>query len=162
MGWYSGRPYELEPLPQKEEAIEFLRFAGNNPSHIYNEALQAFNCGKVKWAIKLCDYLIETENLLLKTKILKAQCLEKLSESQTSFGGRNWLLTAAMEIRGDLVVKPTKEQIMERIYSMSIPDLFQMMTTMLDAKKTENVTEEAHFEFSDISKYFVLKVGHLI
>ena len=163
MGWYSGRPYDLEPLSQKEEATEFMKFTGNDSNHVYNEAVHAFNQDKWKWSMRLCDYLIETENVLTQeAKRLKAQCLEKLSDGQSSFGGRNWYLTSAMELNEDLVVKPTQAQKTQRIRSTSLSDLFIMMTTMLDAEKTIFVIEEAHFEFVDIDKYFILKVSMLL
>lgn len=158
MGWFSGRAYELDPLSQKEESQEILNLVGGNPTSVYEQAEKALKHHKVKWALKLCDILLETENLISEAKSLKAQCLEILAEEQTSFGGRNWLLTAAMELRGDLVIKPTKELVKEKIYATSLFDLFQRMSTMLDAENTFNVTEEAHFHITDANKYFILKV----
>ena len=158
MGWFSGRVYELDPLSQKEESHEILNLVGGNPTSIYEEAEKAFRQDKLKWALKLCDILLETENLISETKNLKAQCLESLAEEQISFGGRNWLLTAAMELKGEIFIKPAKEKIKEKNYATPLFDLFQRMCTMLDAEKTFNVTEEAHFHMIDVNKYFILKV----
>ena len=64
MGWFSGRVYELDPLSQKEESHEILNLVGGNPTGIYEEAEKAFRQDKLKWALKLCDILLETENLI--------------------------------------------------------------------------------------------------
>ena len=162
MGWFSGRTYELDPLTHKEEAKEFLKImlSGKQmkPKDVLRLAEDAIEKGKVKWAIRLCDILLETETLIEEVKFVKAQCLETLAEEQTSFGGINWYLTSAMELRGELEIKPSPKQIKERIYAMSLMDLFQMLTSMVDAEKTFNVNEEAHFCMTDVNQSFILKV----
>ena len=158
MGWFSGRSYELDPLSQKEEAEEILKLFEENSINVYDKALEALKLDKPKWSMKLCDYLLETENRVHEAKLLKAECLERLAAGQTSFGGRNWVLTAAMELRGDIDIKPSSELIKHKIRATSLFDLFQKMSTMLDAEKTLHVISAAHFHLSDLEQNFILQV----
>ena len=162
MGWFSGRAYDLNPLTYKEEAEEFLKIIligeQKKPNHILKMAEEAFEKDKVKWAIRLCDILLETKTLVAEAKVVKARCLEYMAKVQTSFGGINWYLTSAMELKGELEIKPTPKQIRERIYAMSLVDLFQMLTSMIDAEKTFNVKEEAYFYLTDVNECIKLQV----
>ena len=58
----------------------------------------------------------------------------------------------------EINIEPTKEQILKRVNASSMLHLFQKMTTMLDAEKSFNITEEAHFHLTDVGQYFILKV----
>ena len=158
MGWFSGRSYELDPMSHKQEAEEMLELLGGDATFVYNKAIKSLQEDKTKWSLKLCDYLLETGHLVSESKLLKAQCLERLAEDMLSFGGHNWLWTAAMELRGEIDIKPTSEQVAKRVNASSMLHIFQKMTTMLDAEKTFNVIEEAHFHMTDVDQYFVLKV----
>ena len=162
MGWFSGRAYDLNPLTYKEESEEFLKIIllgeQKKPLHILKIAEEALDKDKAKWAIRLCDILLETETLVEEAKVVKARCLEYMAEEQTSFGGINWYLTSVMELKGELEIKPTPKQIKERIYAMSLLDLFQMLTSMVDAEKTFNVNEEAYFYLTDINEGIKLQV----
>ena len=162
MGWFSGRAYDLNPLTYKEESEEFLKIIllgeQKKPLHILKIAEEALDKDKAKWAIRLCDILLETETLVEEAKVVKARCLEYMVEEQTSFGGINWYLTSVMELKGELEIKPTPKQIKERIYAMSLLDLFQMLTSMVDAEKTFNVNEEAYFYLTDVNEGIKLQV----
>ena len=162
MGWFSGRAYDLNPLTYKEESEEFLKIIllgeQKKPLHILKMAEEALDKDKAKWAIRLCDILLETETLVEEAKVVKARCLEYMAEEQTSFGGINWYLTSVMELKGELEIKPTPKQIKERIYAMSLLDLFQMLTSMVDAEKTFNVNEEAYFYLTDVNEGIKLQV----
>ena len=162
MGWFSGRAYDLNPLTNKEEAEELMSIILHGeqkiPRDVLKMAEEALENDKVKWAIRLCDLLLETESLVDEVKVVKARCLEYMAEQQTSFGGINWYLTSAMELKGELEIKPSPKQIRERIYAMSLLDLFQMLTSMIDAEKAFNVNEEAYFYLTDVNECIKLQV----
>jgi alkyl sulfatase BDS1-like metallo-beta-lactamase superfamily hydrolase len=84
-------------------------------------------------------------------------CLRQLALGEVSACGRNWYLTEALCTDG-LDIKPTVGQTKKRIYSGDLYDLFLLLTVLLDADKTIDVIETAHFHFTDVDQHFVLKV----
>jgi alkyl sulfatase BDS1-like metallo-beta-lactamase superfamily hydrolase len=89
--------------------------------------------------------------------MLRANALRQLASKETSANGRNWYLTAALVTEGfDLKISQDK-----KIKAMSMHDLFQQMTVMVNPLRCEGVEETVHFNFMDTKEDFLLKVNNL-
>jgi len=105
-----------------------------------------------QWGLKLMDFIIDSEGgpgeLEEELMLLRSKCLQVLAGKEVSAPGMNWYLTEDLVMRG-LEIKPSNEAKVARIKAGDIRSLFTMLTCMLDAEATSNVTMSALFRFTD-------------
>jgi len=150
IGWFSGRPAELHPLPVRDEARMMVQLAGGREV-LMEKIKSAVESRQFQWGLKLSDFIIDSEvetDLDKELVLMRSQCLQELSSKEVSAPGRNWYLTEDLVMRG-LIVKPSQEAKASRIKSGDIKSLFNMLTCMLDATSTADVTTSSLFIFTD-------------
>ena len=98
MGWFDGRPGSLVPLPPRTLAWRLHELAAGNIS--LDQALDnALMLTDYRWAAYLADQLMLIEPMEERHVERKAQALEGMAESVENPQARNYLLSAARELR---------------------------------------------------------------
>jgi len=101
LGWFDGNPTNMYPLAPREEAKRLARLAGGEEV-LLNQLRDAIAEGDNQWAAQLADALIALDVELLEVKSLKAQALKALAEEQINATARNYYLTYAHELEGEI------------------------------------------------------------
>ena len=119
IGWFSGRPGDLHPLPVRDEARLMVQMAGGR-MRIVERIREAVLGGQWQWGLKLCDMILDSEGELEEELVnLRSRCLVELAGREVSAPGMNWYLTEDLKMKG-LVVKPSDEARVARIRSGDI------------------------------------------
>ena len=157
IGWFSGHPSDLHPLPVTEETELMLELAGGR-QNMLDQLRLAVSRGNFQWALKLSDYLVDTETSDQEEVVeLRSKCLQTLAYREVSAPGMNWYLTEDLVMRG-LQIKPSQAARAQRIKSGDIKALFLMLTCMLDDQKTRDVVMTSVFKFTDTGSLVVVTI----
>jgi alkyl sulfatase BDS1-like metallo-beta-lactamase superfamily hydrolase len=150
-------------LNQEEMGDRLVRLGGG-AANVLDQAKAASDKGESRWALKMCDAILDcqsngevTASVKAETKILKSTCLRSLGEKEISANGRNWYFMAALENEG-YVVRPDIKQVKLRIYLTRMADAFQITTTRLCPKKSADTVTSASFYFTDLKEHFTIHI----
>ena len=142
IGWFSGRPADLHPLPVAEEARLMVQLAGGRwgkygkslichlqtqtsfSQNVTAHIKKAVTNKQWQWGLKLCDMILDTGDDLPSEELediirMRSQCLRELAAKEVSAPGRNWYRTEDL-VMGGLQIRPSKEARMARIMESDI------------------------------------------
>lgn len=97
-GWFDGNATNLFSLSPLEEARQMAALAGGEDA-LLARAKQALKTGDAQWAAQLCDHLIALDRQASEPLLLKAEALTRLADGLLTTTGRNYYLSAALELR---------------------------------------------------------------
>jgi uncharacterized sulfatase len=101
LGWFDGNATSLFPLNPKEEAERIAKLAGGKNA-LLTQAKNALSSGDYQWAAQLADHLLALDKTAVEPKKIKADALEALGKRLMTATGRNYYLTVAQELRGEI------------------------------------------------------------
>ncbi|MTI00433.1 alkyl sulfatase dimerization domain-containing protein [Roseibium sp. RKSG952] len=143
LGWFSGDPVDLLPVPRQREAELMADMAGGTEGMVA-AARKALDTGEPSWALKLASQLerLQDENAVA----LKVEALRALAAQETSSSGRNYFLTSAAEAEGfqipGAVVANTPDEV---IYGIPIRNFLSALT--VNVKSEELLDQEVAYGF---------------
>jgi len=147
LGWFSGRPADLHPLPREDEAQRWVELGGGE-EEVLEKAAVAVDKGEHQWGLQLTDILIDSGRESDRARELRGVCLRKLAGREVSAPGMNWYLTEDLVQEG-LQIRPSPRATAQRIFAGDMLSLFKMLTVMLDSEATQNVNSSCLFRFND-------------
>ena len=101
LGWYQGDPVSLDPTPWTEKASRYIKMMGGR-NKLIAAAQSALSDGDAQWAAELLTWLIRVDHNDTEARALKAEALRRWAYEQKNATWRNWALSSAMELDGDL------------------------------------------------------------
>ena len=99
VGWFDGDPLHIAPLTPLEEAERMAGLAGG-ASALVAKAREALAAGDERWAAKLAHCALKLEQSA-ETRNLLAEAYRRMGENILPIVGKNYLLSAARELRGE-------------------------------------------------------------
>jgi len=153
IGWFSGRPADLHPLPKTEEANLYLSLIG--AKRALEAAEEANAQANNQQALLLTDLILDaddqSEEDISAAKVIRSEALIKLSSREVSACGMNWYLTEDLVMKG-LKIIPSPRATAQRIHAGKVFGLFNLLTCALDAEKALETNMSALFVFTDTGK----------
>ncbi len=126
MGWYGGDTLELVALPPKERASKLIEALGGRDS-VLAQAETAYADGDYRWAAELATELLLQDETYSEALSIKANSLRGIAYKSDSANERNYLLTEADLMLGDIGMNIIFGQAFSRITDFfsepKIPDL---------------------------------------
>jgi len=101
LGWFQADPVGLSPLPPADAAARTIEMMGGH-DRVLDAARQAIGKRDYQWAAELATLLIRVDHDDMAAREAKADAFVALSEPEINPNWRNWYMTAALELRGDL------------------------------------------------------------
>ena len=101
LGWYQGDPVSLDPTPWTEKASRYIKMMGGR-NKLIAAAQSALSEGDAQWAAELSTWLIRVDHNDTEARALKSEALRCWAYEQKNATWRNWALSSAMELDGDL------------------------------------------------------------
>lgn len=100
LGWYDGNPTNLASLSCKARAEKMAALCGG-AAQLMQAAVESDDA---QWCLELCDHLIALGDAehMVKAQALKADVMEKLSQSEINATARNSYIFASEELRKSL------------------------------------------------------------
>jgi alkyl sulfatase BDS1-like metallo-beta-lactamase superfamily hydrolase len=157
LGWFGGNATNLFPLTMQERAAHFANLAGGEKALI-EHARKAVAGSEFQWAAEICDQLLQLNPEEKEVRELKADALEALGQKQIAATARNYYLTQALELRGQLQIGMMKITQKDVIHNLSLADIFNAMTVKLDPAKSVDANIIAGFRFPDTGEAFTVHV----
>lgn len=167
LGWFSGDPVELDPVPEREASMRYVKLMGGRET-VLKEAQSAFERQDNQWAAELAGHVIRMNLQDQAARKIKAQAFRKLGYANMNTNWRNWYLTAAMELENK--VRPLKD--LQRIAAnFASPDvvaewplnrIIAGLSTRLNPEKSEGMTLSLNFEAQDTNEKHGLEVRQAI
>lgn len=149
LGWFDGRPEQLQPLPPAEQAQRLSDLAGG--AEKMDAAINAA-VGKRdwQWVLELTGAALRLKPDNAAAKDARLTALKTLGEAESNPNARHWYLVAWHELRGDLklpdrAVQPTPAM----LAAMPLSVFFDGLAVNLDAEAAGERQTTVRFEFPD-------------
>lgn len=163
LGWFSGDPVDLDPIPEKEASRRYIALMGGEEK-VMAAAKKALQEGQHQWAAELSSHLIRLAPEDKSVRQIKAVALRHMGYASMNTNWRNWYLTGAMELEG--AVRPLKDlQVIGAIFSS--PDvvaewplsrIISGLSTRLNPDKIADNSITLTFEASDTKEHHSLEL----
>jgi alkyl sulfatase BDS1-like metallo-beta-lactamase superfamily hydrolase len=119
MGWFDGDPTTLLPLHTSDSSLRYVELMGGKEK-VMQAARAAFAEGEFQWSAELATHAVRVDLDDMGPRQLKADALRELGYRETNPNWRNWYMTSAVELEGDV----------DRSFktNLNAPDIFDAYT----------------------------------
>jgi alkyl sulfatase BDS1-like metallo-beta-lactamase superfamily hydrolase len=156
LGWFSGDPEDLLPLPEGRQAELIIELAGGT-DRLKEAIAEAMERGEPEWALVLASHLRAAGDE--EAEVLRAAALTALGEREISATGRNYFLTSAAEARG-FDIPPVKTWAIprENLADFPVRPYLEFLQVSLKAEDTLDLEIAYCFAFSDPDQDYTLRI----
>ncbi len=156
LGWFSGDPEDLLPVPKLRESELMVRLAGS-PDRLREEFTTAMEDDEPAWALVLATHLDRLGES--DAAALRAAALVALGEREISATGRNYFLTCAAEAVGFVI--PSSNSLttpIEVFDAFPIGNLFSSLQVSLKAEDVLNLETAFGYRFTDLDEEYTIRI----
>ncbi len=159
LGWFDGDTATLSPASPEDRAAGMVALAGGEAG-LLAATRTAIAEGRYAWAAELASALLRHDPDQDEARRLKAQSLRVLGHRSVSPNGRNYYLTQALELEGEVevVVGEPTSAMLELAKAMPIANFIAAMPSNLNPEKSADADTVMGFRFPDASESFTIHV----
>jgi alkyl sulfatase BDS1-like metallo-beta-lactamase superfamily hydrolase len=159
LGWFDGDTATLSPASPDERAAGTVALAGGAQA-LRRAVEEALGEGRPAWAAELASHLIRFDPDLTEARALKARALRQLGRRSLSPNARNYYLTQALELEGNVVVEEgaPNQGSLGVIESIPIGQFMAALPSNLDPEKAAETDTVMGFRFPDAGEAFTVHV----
>ncbi|EMP56270.1 metallo-beta-lactamase superfamily protein [Marinobacter santoriniensis NKSG1] len=172
MGWFTGNPAQLNPLPETDSAKRYVEMMGG-AGKVLERARQDFdaaadmggNEGRTtyRWLAELLNQVIFAEPDNEDAKRLLANVYDQLGYQSESAPWRNFYLTGAYELRHGSPEEGLKPAMMrEVLLNTPVSRFFDSMAVRLNADDAEGKHLTIKFTFTDLEQSYLLTLENSV
>jgi len=160
LGWFQADPWALDPLPYMKRAERYVELMGGRDA-VVKAARKAIDYGEYTWAAEILTNVIRVDNDDMEARRLKAEAYRKFAYTLININWRNWTLTAAAELEGEVDLSGgfafTSSDVLK---AFPTEKLLEMLTTRIDPEKSIDVNQTMGFKFEDTNERYALEIRH--
>ena len=159
LGWYEGDPVALDPTPRRQRAGRMADLMGGR-ERVMEVAQGALEGGDAQWAAELLTLLVRADPSDVEARRLKAAALRRWAWAQKNATWRNWGLTAALELEGEveLAGRGTGLGSPGQMRDYPLAAILQVMTVRLMAETCPEAQHCVAFEATDSGECGALEI----
>ncbi len=158
LGWFQADPWALDPLPYMERAGRYVELMGGRDD-VMAAAEQAIEDGEYTWAAEILTNVIRIDHDDMEARRLKAEAYRQFAYTLVNVNWRNWTLTAAAELDGEMDLSAGFEFTSPDVTQAFPSDvLLQMLTIRIDPEKSIDVNMTLGIQFTDVNERFGLEI----
>lgn len=160
LGYFSGNPAELHPLPPEPAAKRYVEYMGGADA-ILAKARQDFEKGDYRWVAQVVNHVVLAEPDNQVARALQADALEQLGFQAESGPWRNFYLTGAQELRDGVTkaITPTTSSA-DIARNMTLGQLFDYLAIRLNGPRAADKDITLNFVFTDTGENYEVAVRH--
>ena len=143
----------MEPLSTKERSKKLFKIIGSK-ANLISLIDEAFKNEEFQWAAELSQIGVINFPNDKNIQYLYAQSLEELSNKETNPIARNYYLSEAYEMTGDITPELTFQLSEEQVRQIPIETIFEAMPPRLNPDKANDKLIAVGFNMSDTGKQF--------
>lgn len=159
LGYYSGHPSDLDPLPQVETGHKYIQYMGGI-ANVIKQAKADFEKGEYRWVAQVLKHVVMIEPDQTEAKHLLADAYEQLGYQAESANWRNIYLVGASELRTGNNMRVGRSSSV--ISSMPMEDFFRLLAVRLDGLKAEGKKITINLTLSDEDKDYIIKLENSV
>lgn len=158
LGWFSGNPATLHPLPPVEASKKYVDYMGG-AAKILRQAKKDYKEGNYRWVAEVLNHVVFADPGNQEARNLEADALEQLGYQSESGPWRNFYLSGAKELREGVQKNgaPNTES-PDTIRAMSMGLFFDYLGIKLNGEKAAGKKITLNFIFPDINEKYVVEL----
>lgn len=158
LGWFSGNPSTLYPLPDIEAAKKQVEYMGG-AENILEKAQKDYEKGNYRWVAQVLNYVVFAEPTNKEAKTLLANTLEQLGFQSENATWRNFFLSGAQELRDgvhpQLMISPASH---DMVAAMPPESFFDYLSIKLNGPKAAQNPLTVNFNLKDTDQKYLLEI----
>lgn len=172
LGWYTGNPAQLDPLPEAQAAVRYMEMMGG-VEQVVLKAQLAFDgattasveegTNTYRWIAELLNHAVFAEPENAQAKSLLAKVYDQLGYQAESAPWRDVYLSAAYELRHGAPEKGIDVAIMEGVLLKTpVENFFDSMAVSLNGPKAEGKQLAIKITFTDLQESHLLSINNSV
>ncbi|MCD1295074.1 MBL fold metallo-hydrolase [Methanocella sp. CWC-04] len=158
LGFFDGDMTYLAKPEHVERAVRYVEIMGGR-DNIIETAQKAIMEKRYGWAMDILTWVIRMNYNDMEARKLKAEALRHWGYLQTSINWRNWALTAALELEGELDISQKHGfGSTDIIKSLPARGMLEGLTMKLKAEETMNVHKILGISLADTGDRYGLEI----
>ncbi|NHI17152.1 alkyl/aryl-sulfatase [Microbacterium excoecariae] len=159
LGWFDGNPARLWPHPPAALATRYVDALGGLDRTV-ELAQAAFDGGDYRWAATLLDHVVFVDEHHAAGRAQYADTLEQLGYGSENGTWRNFFLSGAAELRGEIFGTPTKTNAVTMLAQLSPEQLLDSIAIRIDAPRAWHMDVTMRITFTDLDRAFRVSIRH--
>jgi alkyl sulfatase BDS1-like metallo-beta-lactamase superfamily hydrolase len=152
LGYYSGHPSDLDPLPQVDAGQKYVQYMGGS-ANVIKQAKVDYENGEYRWVAQVLKHVVMADPDNAEAKELLADAFEQLGYQSESANWRNSYLIGASELRNGFSEKtPPLKGIPATMLSMPFDEFFKFLSVRLNGPKAEGEKIIVNISLSDVNE----------
>jgi alkyl sulfatase BDS1-like metallo-beta-lactamase superfamily hydrolase len=166
VGWNTGDATWFNPVTTEERGNKIIQSVGGLDRAI-SLIRASIKDGDYKWATELATYVLYAEPDNAQAKSLKAGALRIMGWKSPTSGARNWYLTQANILDGNInattIMNQPKYNTIEQVAStVPIKNLLSLLQYRLDPLKSQNATATVGIYLNDTKTGYALEIRRAV
>jgi alkyl sulfatase BDS1-like metallo-beta-lactamase superfamily hydrolase len=158
LGFFSGNPADLHPLPPADAAQRYVEFMGGADA-VLAKAQPAFDRGEYRWVAQVVNHVVLADPANQRARHLQADALEQLGYQAESGPWRNFYLAGANELReGVKKLAAPHTSAHDLIQNMPLDQVFDFLAIRLDGPRAAGKLITVNFDFTDTQEQYAVTV----
>lgn len=158
LGWFSGNPSTLHPLPTIEASKKEIEYMGGAEA-VLKKVKNDFDQGNYRWVAQVLNYLVYAEPNNTDAKNLLADTLEQLGYQAENGTWRNFYLSAAKDLREGVQAKATAVTTSpDMVAAMPVESFFDYLSIKLNGPRAAKNPMSLNFDIPDLDKKYLIQI----
>jgi alkyl sulfatase BDS1-like metallo-beta-lactamase superfamily hydrolase len=172
LGWYTGNPAKLDPLPETQSAIRYMDMMGGVDAVVakaqttFNDAGNASvedGTKTYRWLAELLNHAVFAQPENNASKQLLAKVYDQLGYQAESAPWRDFYLTGAYELRHGAPDVGIDMAIMKGVLAETpVSNFFDSMAVRLNGPDAEGKKLDIKISFTDLNESYLLSLNNSV
>ncbi|GJG98451.1 alkyl/aryl-sulfatase [Cupriavidus pauculus] len=162
LGWYSGNPADLHPLPPEDAGQRYVKFMGG-ADKVLAQARQSYAQGDYRWVAEVVKHVVFADPANQAARNLEADALEQLGYQAESAAWRSAYLMGAYELRnGVSKAQATQTSSPDMVRAMTDTMLLDLLSVRLNSDRSVGREMRINWVQPDTGKEYALSVENSV
>ncbi|GAA7767514.1 hypothetical protein RN01_08285 [Cupriavidus sp. SHE] len=158
LGWYSGDPADLHPLPPEESAQRYVQYMGG-ADKILAQASKSYAQGDYRWVAQVVKHVVYADPSNQAARKLEADALEQLGYQTEAASWRSAYLVGAYELRNGVPkLQSTQTASPDMIGAMTDTMFLDFLAVRLNGERATGHDLKFNWVQPDTGKRYALSV----
>ncbi len=158
LGFFTGNPADLHPLPPADAAKKYVDYMGGADA-VIAKAQQDYDAGNYRFVADVLKQVVYADPKNRKARNLQADAFEQLGYQAESGPWRNFYLSGAKELREGVLKAATPNTASPDITrAMSLEQIFDYLAIRLNGPKAAGKVLTLNFRFTDTNQDYTLQL----
>ncbi|CAG2151195.1 alkyl/aryl-sulfatase [Cupriavidus numazuensis] len=162
LGWYSGNPADLHPLPPEQSAQRYVQFMGG-ADKVLEQARKSYAQGDYRWVAEVVKHVVFADPSNQAARRLEADALEQMGYQAESAAWRSAYLMGAYELRNGVPqTASTQTASPDMVRAMSDTMFLDFLAVRVNSDRAAGKQVKINWIQPDTGKRYALSVDNSV